>query len=274
MDEGAASFESDGVAIGWRRVGRGEPLILINGYAARGTDWDPAFLTALGRSSELICLDNRGVGDSELGERELTIELMARDVIALLDELGLERAPLLGWSMGGFVAQAAAAIAPRRVEALVLLASDHGGPEAVQRPAEVEARLLDRSGSPREQASRLIGLLFPPAEAGEVDERLGDLVAEARATLEPASLDAQRAAMAAWYREPADARLGAIGQPTLCAAGGADIVIPPVNTELLAARLPGSWRATFPQRGHAFIAQEPARVATLIGTFLDRGRRR
>ncbi|HEX5712074.1 MAG TPA: alpha/beta hydrolase [Solirubrobacterales bacterium] len=74
-------------------VGSGPPLLLINGYAATGEDWDPTFLAALAVSFQVICPDNRGVGGSGPGEGELTIAAMAADLEALLDELGSSAAP-------------------------------------------------------------------------------------------------------------------------------------------------------------------------------------
>jgi hypothetical protein len=75
--------------IAHRSVGSGPPLPLINGYAATGSDWDPTFLAALAESFEVICPDNRGVGGSEAGEGQLTIDGMAADCEVLLDALAL-----------------------------------------------------------------------------------------------------------------------------------------------------------------------------------------
>ena len=167
----------DGGRLSWRSIGRGPPLVLVNGYAATASDWDPAFLSALASSFEVVCPDNRGVGGAALGAGLVTVESMARDVEALLDALEIERAQVAGWSMGGFIAQRLASVAPERVEALVLLSTDPGGAEAVLADPEVWARLTDRSGSPREQAARMIASLFPPETAAEIDRRFGGLVA-------------------------------------------------------------------------------------------------
>ena len=117
----------------------------------------------------------------------------------MLDALGLERTALAGWSMGGFVAQELAAAHPERVSALVLMSTDPGGPEAVRCDPETLAALFGHGGTPREQASRLIALLFPPAVAEGIDEEFGEIVAEARAALSPEALLAQEAAMGHWY---------------------------------------------------------------------------
>jgi pimeloyl-ACP methyl ester carboxylesterase len=266
-----------GRRLAWRTVGSGPPLLLVNGYAATGGDWDPTLLMALGRGFEVICPDNRGVGDSELGTGEVTVAGMAADLEGLLDALELERAPVVGWSMGGFVAQRLASRAPGRVEALALLSTDPGGAAAVPAEPEAWARLIDHSGTPREQATRLISLLFPPALAPQIDRQFGEVVAAARAGLRPQALRAQELAMALWHLEDPLAPAGQGGPvsapdgaapPVLVAHGSEDVVIPAANAEPLAARWPGARVEVFEGGGHAFMAQEPQRLASLLTSFL------
>jgi pimeloyl-ACP methyl ester carboxylesterase len=261
VDRGQGTVARGARQIGWRRVGGGAPLVLLNGYAATAADWDPGFLDALSAPFELVLIDHRGMGTSSWGDDAelLTIEAMAADVVAVLDALGLARVPVVGWSMGGFVAQALAAGAPDRVQAMGLLGTDPGGPGAVLADPEVWAQLTDTSGSAREQATRLLQVLFPAALAAELDEQVGALVADGRAALDHHVLRAQEAAMAAWHRnEPV-----ALGDrpPTLVAAGRLDAVIPPANAALLAER----WHAPAPTLydggGHAFMAQVPQELA-------------
>jgi pimeloyl-ACP methyl ester carboxylesterase len=255
--------------LSYREAGRGEPLLLINGYAAGKLDWDPGFLDALAGRSRVICPDNRGIGESPPVSGVTDVAAMAADALALMDALGLESANVGGWSMGGFIAQELVACAPERVRRLVLLSTDGGGPDAVTATPEVWARLTDHGGSPREQASRLLALLFPPAVAATVDAEFGDVVAEARAGLSHHTLSAQEAAIAAWHAEPQDgARLRRVTAPVLVAAGTEDVVIPFANVEILATALTGSRSQGFPGGGHAFMAQEPDRVARLINGFL------
>ena len=254
--------EVDGRRLAWRALGNGPPLLLINGYAATAADWDPGFLAGLTAAFDVIAPDNRGVGGSDLGDEEVTVAAMAADCEALLDAAGVERAAVAGWSMGGFVAQALAARAPQRVDGLALIATDPGGAAAVAAEPEAWARLVDRSGTPREQASRLISLLFPPALAPEIDRRFGELVAAGREGLSSRTLSAQEAAMSAWHREqppaPAD------GPRALVVHGGEDVVIPAANAAALARRWSGAPVDLVPGCGHAVMAQEPARVAAAI----------
>ena len=268
--ERSGEIEVSGRRFAWRSQGEGPPLVLINGYSATAEGWDPLFLDALGRSHEVVCPDNRGMGDSDLGDlgaEPLSVESMAADVEALLDALGIERLPVAGWSMGGFVAQTLASRSPDRVEALVLLSTDPGGAGAVRAEPAAMKQLTDHSGTPREQATRLLSLLFPPGVAEEMDEQAGELVAAARAELSPAALRAQQAALLAWGKtEPPP---GTDPPPVLAACGDEDRVIPPANAERLAARWPNCRVERFAGGGHAFMAQEPERLAALIASFLD-----
>jgi len=265
------AIEIEGRRYTWRSVGEGPPLVLITGYSGAAAGWDPLFLSTLGQSFEVICPDNRGMGGSQLGElnEPLTIEAMAADVEALLDAREIERLPVAGWSMGGFIAQALAIQAPTRVEALVLLATNPGGDAAAPGDPDAFARLTDHSGSPRAQATRLIELLFPAGVAAEMDQSVGEEVAAARAELSPEALAAQRGAIGAWSVKGL-APPGADSPPVLAVCGSEDAVIRPENTDRLAARWPGCRAERFEGCGHAFMAQEPERLAVLITSFLDR----
>lgn len=253
-----------------RELGEGPPLVMLNGYAASKNDWDPGFLDALAGASTLVCPDNRGIGESGVAPDDLSVASMADDVVAILDARGVEAADVAGWSLGGFVAQQLAATAPERVRRLVLLSTDPGGPDSILAPPEVWERLVDHGGTSREQATRLLRLLFPPAVAVRADAEFGDLVASARALLRPETLFAQEAAMTAWHEEPAHDRLAAISVPALVAAGAVDEVIPPANSRLLADELARSKLELYDDGGHAFMAQEPQRLADTINRWLGR----
>jgi pimeloyl-ACP methyl ester carboxylesterase len=261
------SIELAGRKLAWRMLGAGPPLLLVNGYAASSADWDPAFLAKLAGSFELICPDNRGMGESELGSAELSVDAMAGDLEDLLDHLGIERAALVGWSMGGFVAQRLALRAPQRISAMVLLASAPGGPTAVPAEPAAWATLIDHTGKPREQATRLISLLFPPDVAPGIDEQFGDVVAAARATLSQPALEAQERVLLAW-RDEAPQLPGSDSPPVLAICGSDDVVIPPQNSELLAMFWPRARSECIAGGGHAFMAQQPEHVAALIAEFL------
>jgi pimeloyl-ACP methyl ester carboxylesterase len=255
-----------GRAIAWTAVGEGPPLLLLNGYAATGADWDPVFLGGLAAHFRVIAPDNVGLGRSTLADGEAVggAAGMTADGIALLDALEIDRAAVVGWSMGGFVAQSLAREAPWRVSALGLISTHPGGADTVDAAPGVFQVLIDHSGTPREQATRLLSLLFPPDRAGEADERFGDLVAGARAALPEPVLFMQEEAIVDWHNRPTSLPVLDPAVPTAIVHGGSDTVVPPGNAEALARFHPGASMTVLPDCAHAPMAQEPAAVAEAI----------
>jgi len=252
-----------------RRIGTGTPLVVLNGFAATKDDWDPTFLAHLASEYELVVLDSRGMGESSDDGGDFTIEDLAEDVASLIQEIGLGRPAVLGWSMGGYVALALALRHPDLVERLVLLSTSAGGEMATLADEAVRERLRDLSGTPREQATRLISLLFPPERAPEIDAKFGEVVAAARAALPAEVVKRQWAAMEAWERGDLGQDVHEVACPALIATGEEDVVLPPANALALALAIPGSWLARFPRCGHGFMADHPQALARLIVTFLS-----
>jgi 3-oxoadipate enol-lactonase len=255
-----------GRTIAWAAVGDGPPLLLVNGYAATAADWDPSFLGMLAARHRVICTDNAGLGRSELSGDEVVggAEGMAADMLALLDSLELERVPVVGWSMGGFVAQSLARSSPGRVSALGLISTHTGGPDCVDGEPRVACELVDHSGTPREQASRLIALLFPPPVAPEADQRFGEIVAAARAALPERVLFMQEEALGAWHGRNDSLSVLDPPVPTAIVHGGLDTVVPPDNAEVLARFHPEASVEIRPACAHAVMAQDPEAVAEAI----------
>jgi pimeloyl-ACP methyl ester carboxylesterase len=267
---GERTIDVDGRRFAWRELGAGPPLVLVNGYAASAADWDPTFLAALADSFTLICPDNRGTGDSELGDASaLSVDAMAGDVERLLDALAIERAALAGWSMGGFVVQRVALRSPTRASSLALLATAPAGPSGVLGEQAARRALVDHSGTPREQATRLISLLFPLPLAASIDAEFGEIVAAARAAFPPRTLAAQERVLDEWH-EHAQAPPGEDAPPVLIVCAGEDVVLPAGNADALAAFWPHARVELIAGAGHAFMAQEPQRVAALIADFAKR----
>ena len=262
-------LQVDEAQIAYRRIGTGRPLVILNGFAATSADWDPLFIDRLASSNELILIDNRGIGRSTDNGRPFDIAQLADDVLRVLEVLGIEAASLLGWSMGGFIAQTLALQHPGRINKLVLLSTAPGGADGDRASAEVWSQLIDMSGTPHEQARRLLSLLFPSGIAESVYREFGDVVAAARARLSPDLVNRQAAAMEAWHRTGIANQLREINTPVLIAAGTADVVVPPSNALRLVNAIRGAWLAQFNGGGHAFTAQYPRPLADLINSFLE-----
>jgi pimeloyl-ACP methyl ester carboxylesterase len=128
--EPIATIPVDGGRIAYRRLGSGRPLLVLNGLAATSADWDPLFIDRLASANELVLLDNRGIGASTDDGRPFDIAKLADDTAQVIEALDFDGASVLGWSMGGFIAQTLALDHPNRVRKLILLSTDPGGANA------------------------------------------------------------------------------------------------------------------------------------------------
>jgi pimeloyl-ACP methyl ester carboxylesterase len=218
-----SKVQVDGAQIAYRRIGNGRPLVVLNGFAATSADWDPSFIHRLASSNELTLLDNRGIGRSTDNGQPFDIAQLADDAARVIEALSTEHVNVLGWSMGGFIAQTLALQHADRINKLILLSTDPGGADADLASAGVWSQLIDMSGTPHEQALRLLSLLFPSDVAESVYREFGDIVAAARAQLSPDLVNRQVAAMDAWHRTGIGNRLREINVPVLIASGTADI---------------------------------------------------
>jgi len=146
----------NGVHIAYRVQGDGPPLVLVMGYRLSSAAWPSTFVEGLARRFSVITLDNRGTGQSDKPVEGYAIANMARDVAGLLDELGITGAHMLGYSMGGTVAQEFARQFPHRVRGLVLCATMCGGLRAIYMPPSVMRVMRELDGLESEEIARRI----------------------------------------------------------------------------------------------------------------------
>jgi pimeloyl-ACP methyl ester carboxylesterase len=258
----------EGGRLAYRRLGNGRPLLVLNGLAATSADWDPSFIDRLASANDLVLLDNRGIGESTDDGAPFDIARLAADTAEVIEMLDLRAPSVLGWSMGGFIAQTLALNHQNCVHKLILLSTDPGGADAELASPVLRAQLTDMSGAPHEQARRLLFLLFPKDVAESIYLEFGDVVAAARSRLSPELVHRQSMAMDTWHRNGAGGGFRNLQAPTLVATGTEDIVIPASNSLALVNAIPGAWLAQFSGGGHAFMAQYPRQLADLINEFL------
>lgn len=263
------------ISVGYREGGSGSgpPLVMIMGFAGTMYEWDPALLERLADQRRVIVFDNRGVATTSGPTAGMTIETMADDTAGLIAALDLGQVDLLGWSMGGYVAQEVVLRHPEVVHRLILSATDPGSPKAVQ-PSAAVIKLLESA-----KEGDLIEAIFPQTRAGKAAAkaylaRVGTQpgLQKSYFELSPATVGAQLEAELAWNRPGAGSysSLGQIGQPTLVLGGALDRVERPVNSRLIARRIPSSLLRLYQGGGHAFMYQYPALVAKNVGAFLGR----
>src|SRR6266516_2347679 len=129
-NESFEKLQVAGAQIGYRRIGYGRPLVVLNGFAATSADWDPSFIDRLASANELILLDNRGIGASTDNGAPFDIDQLATDTARVIEALEFERVSVLRRSMGGFIAQTLALQHPAWIDKLILLSTDPGGVDA------------------------------------------------------------------------------------------------------------------------------------------------
>lgn len=183
--------------IGYRQFGKGAPLIMIMGSDAAMSIWDYRLLRDLAAHARITIFDNPGVASSSAPpDRGLSIKSMALDTIALMDALGIQRADLLGWSMGAYVALELVTKHPDRADRLILAAGDAGSPNSPQGSAEDLSALSD----PATPTDALLDLLFPTGQDAAKQAYLAAYAAVPQEQVDPDIRARQADAIDAWAR--------------------------------------------------------------------------
>ena len=271
------SIQIDGDSFVYRRFGNEQmdapPLLFLQHFRGNLDSWDPALVDRLAENREVILFDNRGVGGST-GVVPDNVTDMARDALAFVDALGLTEVDLLGFSLGGYVAQELTLLRPRLVRRLVLAGTaPQGGPDLHRWSDAVFA--LATADQPT--AEDLLGLFFSPSEesrakGAEYLERAYERQDDRDAPTDLATRDAQLAAITAWGIPDYSKlnRLAGITQPTLVANGVDDQMMHTKNSRLLAERLPNAKLRIYPDANHGFLDQYPELFADDVIEFLNR----
>jgi len=258
--------------IAWYERGEGPPLVMLTGTGSTMAEWDPALLRLLARDRRLILFDYPGVGRSGPWQGR-SFDSLADATAALMGAIHLSEADVLGWSMGGFVAQRLAIDHPQRVSHLVLAGTNPGGRQTVLGTA----RAQEIDSEPNPSTADILHELYPPDRQAEGRRFLRRLRRASRSGeipddfhVPPATTRAQVAAEGPWLRSDRNYRqLAGVAAPTLAAAGAEDPVVPPVNLRRIALRVPRSRFAVFPG-AHAFLFQERRRFTRVVDRFLSR----
>jgi pimeloyl-ACP methyl ester carboxylesterase len=224
-------------------------VLLLCGIGAKRQGWYRQ-LPVLGERFRCLALDYRDVGDSDPAAGPYGIRDVAGDALALAGELGVERASLVGISMGGFIALEMTLARPAFVERLVLVVTSAGGPAHVSTSPEVMRALLpgDETVESGEGARRVCSLVAGPGFAERDPEAIDEFVEIARHR--PMHVDAYLRQLAACRAHDVAARLGEIDVPTLVIHGDADPLVPIANGRFLAEHIAGAQLIVYEGVGH------------------------
>jgi 3-oxoadipate enol-lactonase len=260
-----AFVDVDGTKLYWEESGAGEPLLLIQGLGWSSAMWH-RLVPALDPRYRVIRYDARGIGRSDVPEGPYTIQLVAADAMAVLDAAGVESAHVLGCSLGGVVAQEVALTYPARTKSLMLLCTHPAGTAAVWPEPDVMAMIVDRAGMTLEAAVR-VSIPFaygPTTDPTRIEEDVA-----LRLALPTSSAGYERQLYGGLGYPGTHDRLHQIAVPTLVLTGDQDRMVPPQNSEIIAAAITGARTVVVPGAGHIVFTDAPEAVSDAVLAFLD-----
>jgi pimeloyl-ACP methyl ester carboxylesterase len=259
------------IKIAYRRFGKrgARPLLLLNYFAANMDDWDPRITNGFATTRDVIIFDYPGIGRST-GTSPATVAAMTKDFVAFCRALDLDGFDLVGFSLGGMIAQQLAFEHPGMARRIILLGTGPRGGEGMTF-TELSVDELD------DPIKLLMGAFFTPSEASQAAGRayLDRLKLRETDRDEPVSRQAALAQLESireWGAIPAENRfamLGRIRQPTLIVHGNKDVVVMPINAFLLAQHLPNAQLIIYPDASHGAQSQHAAVFLEHARLFLE-----
>ena len=263
----ARAVRSNDVKIAFNIQGDGPPLVLIMGYRLNSSAWPREFLDSLARRFTVITPDNRGTGKSDKPLDGYAIANLARDVLGLLDALGIDRAHILGYSMGGAIAQEFVRQFPERVAGLVLCATMCGGRRAIYARASVLRVMRDLDGlEPEEIARRIWKVTYSPSYLADNMEKIeGQMLRE---IAEPTPLHAADLQFQAFSDFDSSDALPNVRAPTLVLTGDLDQLISPGNSKIIAELIPGAELRILRGIAHRLMWEAAQDCAHIVSDFL------
>ncbi|MDN0085221.1 alpha/beta hydrolase [Crenobacter sp. SG2305] len=268
------TIDVDGVAFAYRELGpdSGVPVILLHHLMAVLDDWDPRVIDGIAMQRRVIAFDNRGVGASG-GSVPHTIEEMGRDAIAFIRALGLDKVDLLGFSMGGGVAQTVALQAPDLVRRMILAGTGPRGGGGIDKVTKVAVLAYIKAALTWSDARNF--LFFPRTPEGKRAARdyFAALKTRTKNCDKAISLQARHAQLKAirhWgFSTPHD--LTAIKQPVFVANGDNDLMVDSSLSADMARRLPNARLTIYPDSGHGGIFHHFRAFVPAVRDFLSDG---
>ena len=261
-----------GIAFAYRDTGPadGMPLVLFNHWGAVLDNFDPAIIDGLAQARRVITTDYRGIGGSG-GAAPLTVGEMAQDAIELIQALGFKSVDVLGFSLGGFVAQDIALKAPELVRRLILTGTGPAGGTAIDKVGAVTWPLMLKGLLTLRDPKFYLFFTSTPNGRRAASEYLQRLKARKKNRDKgptPSAFLRQLQAITAWGKQ-APQYLGRLRAPTLIVNGDNDIMVPSVNSLALANRVPNAQLVMYEDAGHGGIFQYYADFVARALAFLD-----
>ncbi len=274
------------IDIAYKVLGKGEPILLLNG-ASDGMDaWDPSFPRILSSNHTVIAFDARGIGNSTVGSKPYTYQQLANDSAGLLYALKIPKADVLGYSLGSYIAEQIAIMFPNKVNSLILVGSSCGGKDHTPKPAEfiklqsdIVNKSLNNVSISHEEMKELVaasvgsGWIKLHPESLDIPANLTSLQ-QLKPGLPPEIANNQNIVGKHWEDNPnwtgACDELAKTPRPTLVITGTDDDKYQPhVNSLKIVEKIPGAWLVQYKDAGHAIVDQYPEEIGKIVNTFLS-----
>ena len=255
--------ESEGIRFAYRRFGRdsGIPLLFFQHFRGGMDHWDPAVTDGFAQDRPVVLFDNAGVAGTS-GDTPSTIEEMADHAEAFVRALDLAQVDVLGFSIGGYVAQTLALRHRALVRRMILAATGPRGGDPSQDPKAAEYAASTDPTTGESNLEAFLYLFFRPTPTSQAAgrafwERRHLRKKDVDRPSTPQTLAAQRAAATAWreVRGERFAELREISQPTLVVNGNHDVMIPTFNSYVLSQHIPRAQLVIYPDSGHGALFQ-------------------
>jgi pimeloyl-ACP methyl ester carboxylesterase len=261
--------EVNGVGIHYEEHGSGPPLVMIGGLGADTSLWSKQ-VPAFSARHRVVVFDNRGSGESDKPDEPYSIPMFAADTVGLMRALGIERAAVVGASLGGLIAQELVVTHPEMVDRLVLVCTTSNGPKSVRPslwsliPMVISLR---RTGDPAADTRRAFSVFAHPTWLKNNPDEVEEFVAWRVAHPQPRfAFKRQRGSIKGFHRED---RLGAITAPTLIVHGDSDRVVPAANARVLGELIPNAEVVILEDSGHACSFDQRERFNEVVLSFLS-----
>lgn len=252
--------------IAYKTYGQGEALIMSTGYATNMDLWSSGLIEKLQKDYQVIVYDYRGMGRSSTSSTSFTMASLAMDLSEFMEAIGIEEAHILGWSMGGYVAQMFAIQHPKKVKKLILYATDPGDSITINPSKEIIGIL----SSPKSTPLDLLKTLFPNDWLAK-HPKPWLVLPHATEAYHPKTIGMEYEAVQKWL-EPKGGSVGHLHQlkmPVLLICGNKDKVVPYQNCNILHDSIGSSTLINVNNTGHGMMYQIPDTFSSYVLTFLN-----
>jgi len=265
-------INANGVDIYYEMRGEGTPLMLINGWGGNLDSWSDEMVDLLAGKHNVIMMDNRGTGRSDKPGTPYTMDMMAADAKGVLDSLGIKKAHVMGFSMGGAITQTFGINYPYSTLSLVICGASAGRENSISSDPKVQMDLALIANPLPEMTERdvTVKLLYLLYSKEYVEEHLEELVRDETYSDYPTpsfALMNQSHAASTLNSYP---YLPELKVPVLVMTGEDDVLVPPENSEKIASQIPDSELVMIPGCGHGFLKQKTDEAVGLILRFLNK----